>query len=165
MVRLCLALAVLAPLATAATWLWPGWFRAHWGVFDGQPFPPAGLAAGQRAVGLAVGLVPAGLTSFALLRLAAIFREFAGDRAFSESAVRAFRTFAVIIFMLAVTAPFIDAVEGVILSWNRGPGERVFALTFRAEELRDVLFAFLLLALALIFRHGHLLADEQAHML
>ena len=74
-------------------------------------------------------------------------------------------TFALFIFALALAAPFIHAVEGVILSWNEGRGERVFALTFRAEELRDILFAFLLTVLALVFQHGQSLADEQAHIL
>ena len=165
MIVLCFLLAMLAPLVAASIWIWPDWFRTFWGVFDGLPYPSSGLSTGQRAAGTALGLASAGVTSFALIHLAAIFREFAEDRAFSERAVRSFRTFALLIFALALAAPFIHAVEGVILSWNEGRGERIFVLTFRAEELRDILFAFLLTVLALVFQHGHSLADEQAHML
>ena len=165
MILLCFFLATLVPLVAASIWIWPDWFRAFWGVFDGLPYPTSGLSTGQRAAGIALGLASAGVTSFALIHLAAIFREFAEDRAFSERAVRSFRTFALFIFALALAAPFIHAVEGVVLSWNEGQGKRIFALTFRAEELRDILFAFLLTVLALVFQHGHSLADEQAHIL
>lgn len=165
MISLCFFLAVLAPAATASAWIWPDWFRAYWGVFDGLPYPASGLSPGQRIAGIAFGLLYAGLTSFALMRLAGIFREFAEDRAFSASAVGSFRTFAILILALALAAPFVEAIEGLVLSWNAGEGERVLALTFRAEELRDILFAFLLLALAVVFDHGHSLADEQSHIL
>lgn len=165
MILLCLSLAALTPLAAAWIWIWPDWFRTNWGVFDGLPYPASGLSPGQRLAGIALGLVSAGLTSVALIRLAVIFREFAEDRAFSERAVRSFRTFAILIFSLALAEQFIQAIEGIILSWHAGQGERIFALTFRAEELRDILFAFLLTVLALVFQHGHSLADEQAHIL
>ncbi len=165
MFLLCFVLATLAPVATASVWLWPDWFRTYWGVFDGLPYPASGLAPGQRMAGIALGLFFAGLNSFALIRLAGIFREFAEDRAFSRSAVGSFRTFAMLMFALALAAPFVQAIEGIVLSWNAGEGERILALTFRAQELRHILFAFLLLALALVFEHGHSLADEQAHIL
>jgi len=161
----CMILSPLVPLLAAGTWLYPAYFREYWGVFDGLPWPDQGLSPSQLAVGMTVSLVPAGLTAFALWRLAIIFREFAEDRAFSEDAVRAFRAFAAITFILALAKPFIEALLGIILTWNNGPGERILALTFRAEELREVQFGALLLALALVFRHAHRLADEQAHIL
>lgn len=165
MFGLCLLLAVLVPVLSVAPWLYPAYFRDYWGVFAAVPLRVETLSSWQRGLGIAVSLIPAGLTSFALWRLAAIFREFANDRAFSQWAVRAFQTFATIIFLLSLAAPLVEAVQGVIVTWNNGPGQRELALTFRTEELRDILFAFLLLALALIFRHGYQLADEQAHML
>ena len=165
MTLLCFFLAVAAPLTTASIWIWPDWFRTYWGVFDGLPYPATGLSLGQCVAGIGLSLFSAGLTGVALIRLAAIFREFSEDRSFSGHAVRSFRIFAIVIFALALAEPLFQAVQGVILSWNAGEGERIFALTFRAEELRNILFAFLLMVMALVFQHAHALAEEQAHIL
>lgn len=162
---LCLGLALLVPVLMILPWIYPGYFGDAWGSFAAFPREREALSWGQSGVGIALSLVPAGLTAFALARLAVIFREFASDRAFSDAAVRAFRTFAALMCLVALTTPLVDAAQGVVISWSNGPGERVLALTFRARELQDILFAFLLLALAQIFRHGHVLADEQAHIL
>ena len=165
MTLLCFLLAVAAPLTAASIWIWPDWFRTHWGVFDGLPYPATGLSSGQRVAGLLLGLFYAGVTGVALMRLAAIFREFSEGRAFSGYAVQSFRIFAVLMFGLAFAEPVVEAAQGVVLSWNAGEGGRIFALTFRAEELRNLLFAFLLMVLASAFQHAHVLADEQAHIL
>ena len=162
---LCLLLAASVPIAAILPWLLPQHFPYYWDAYAALSPQREALTADQRLLGIGVSLLPAGLTSWALWRLATIFTEFASDRAFSHEAVVGFHRFSRLILLVTLATPLVETIRGVIYTWNNGPGERVIAFTFVAQDARDILFALLLLSLAYMFRYAHNLAEEQAHFL
>ena len=152
----CLALAVLAPLAMIGVW-------SRFEVFAPSVMPgldAAALTTLDRIGGYAISMLPAAIGMWGFLNLSRLFGRFAaGDLFDAENAVR-LRRFAVSLLAVVPMKVVGHALLSVWLTRDMPPGSRQLQISFSSDDI--VLFAIgvLMVALATVLREATQIAEE-----
>lgn len=160
MVRICLALVVLMPIALLIYWA-----TASAPELATQGNLPAAvirtpLQMWQRAAAALVSSVPLACLLMGVWQARLCFAQFANGDVFTASAVGCLRRFAGWTAAAALAAIVAGAAISVLLTINNPPGTRQLALGISSNQVFTLFFAALVWLMADVIGQGQSLADE-----
>lgn len=127
------------------------------------PLPPgAALGEGERALSLAVGMVPVALAMWVLWIARDLFELCRRARVLSEEAARAVGRIGAVLVALAGAGLVVPTVQTLIVTWDEGPGGRVLAITLGSGEFGLLLAGGLMTVLGAAMRDGAAAVRENA---
>lgn len=157
-----LILMILAPLVTAAIWVFLDVLPPDTFMRLGPSFEPEDVGLVARLIGFLVMMVPTGIGLYGLLHLRRTFLESASGRSFSRDSVDGFRRFAWAVLFYVVSVPIMKAALSVVLSFHNPPGQRVLAIELSSNDVIGLFLAGLLVAVGHIFAEAQSIAEENA---
>jgi hypothetical protein len=157
----CLALAVLLPVAVAAALFWP-WpqalLRSLAALTD---LPPGALPASSLWLSAGLGMVPVLLMSAALVRAHRCLLAFGRGDCFTTPAVRELRAFAATVLAAGVAGVVVPTLVTLLLSLGQA-GPARFGLSLGSHQFFLLLFAALTWRIAAVLARAVALAEENA---
>lgn len=134
--------------------LQPAVGEAAWWLLRGEA-----TATGRwRLVAASLPLVAVGLAL--MWQLWSLFGEYLRGAVFSPRALACLRRFASLMVVLAVLEPVSRALNTVVLSWDRPPGQRVLQVTLTSNDYALLLGALVFVALARVMTEAARVAEE-----
>ncbi|MDJ1158477.1 DUF2975 domain-containing protein [Chelatococcus sp. SYSU_G07232] len=157
---LAVLLALLWPLALAASWADLDFVQGRLATEFGVAGRPIDTSAQTRALAFALSMLIVGPSMYGLVLIARLFTAFARGVVFEEENALRLSRFALVLIVTSVAAPFARLATSVLLTMDNAPEERVMALLIEGSDLVAFLAGWAILAFAAIFREAVRLAHE-----
>lgn len=159
---LCVLMAVLLPVATAAHLLrgWPNGLMAA-AASAGVSLPSAPNGSWRLIAATVLALLPVGLASAALLHAGRCLAAFARGEHFSLAALRDLRGFAAMMLVAGIASAAVPTLI-VLLLTTGGPGQSTLAISVGSQQLMLLLFAGVTWCIANVLAKALALAEEHA---
>ena len=160
MVRICLALVALLPLALVIYWATATApeLAAQGNLQAGVIRAP--LQVWQRIASAVVSAIPLACLLMGVWQAKQCFAQFAKGDVFTASAVGCLRRFAGWTATAALAAIVAGAAISILLTINNPPGTRQLALGISSNQVFTLFFAALVWLMADVIGQGQALADE-----
>ncbi|WP_299324489.1 hypothetical protein [Parasphingopyxis sp.] len=160
-----LAGAIALPVLTIIIWLFWDYFAPTAAANLGQGFDLSTLGVGARMAGFAVSMVGAAIWSYGLLSLRRTFAEAADGRPLSLAAVRGFRRFAWVAFLMVFVGIVQNTLYIMIYSISDPNRDGQLSIHFGSGELGALFIGLLFVFVAHVFATGQRAVDENAAFL
>ncbi|MBL4672276.1 MAG: DUF2975 domain-containing protein [Arenicella sp.] len=162
MSMICAVLIFALPMVTI--WFWINFqsnaqllFTAQQGVLQLETIRPWQIiCAGAISVTTTLVVV------YGLIQLRQLFEHFKSDNFFTKASVRSLHRFCLALFVSAILKVLNTAVLSVLLTFNNGPNQKAFIVSFGSNEFWLLFIAATFLTIAWCFKEGLALANENA---
>lgn len=167
------AILVLTPVVVAGLWLSGGDIMLGdrgWSTIiglatndvnlDAAHAPSFPLAWDQRWLGLAVDLIPLGVTMLCLWWLVRLFSLFSAGEIFTGNTVKYIRRTGWTMLAGVVVMPFHEALLTMVLTMHNLPGERLISVSLGAGDIRDLLITGIIILVSWIMDEGRKLRES-----
>ncbi len=131
-------------------------------TMDDTYMPALPLPWSTRVLGLAVSMIPTGVTMLSLWWLIRLFSCFVGGEIFTENTVKYIRYLGWTMVAGVVAAPIHEALLTTVLTIHNAPGERMVMISLESTDFEQLVTAGVIILVSWIMEEGRKLreADE-----
>ena len=158
----CLAVLVLLPISLVWGWLNFEEYAPRLAAERGYLLDMDYIGPLQLVLGLICSFIPVAILLYGVWRLRLLFGLYRRHIFFSVDNIRHLYIFSLTLFVSALSAPLVDAVLSVVLTFANPPGQKALSLHFGSAEVSTLFIAGALMTISWIMREAHGLAKENA---
>jgi hypothetical protein len=115
----------------------------------------------MRLLGLTISLVPLSITLLLYSNLVTLFLMYERLNFFNLENVAVIKRIGFYLLLSELIRPFIEGATTVLLTWQNGPGHRVFAISLQGYNVALIITGVMIILISWIIAEGHRLNEEQ----